>query len=206
MSTSIPSDAQAWSSWVSGQLFEQRTVLLSGELDDQTATDTAAQLMTLDALGDEHITVQVNSWGGSLEAAFAVIDTIDLLGVPVHTLCAGRAEGPVIGVVAAGAVRRSAPHARFRLCQPQFESRGTAGELAEWSLHCRRQLDRFCERLALATGRSVSGVTDDLEAGRYLSAEEARRYGLVDEVGRGSPPAKPARSSGPPLGFHLPRH
>lgn len=173
-----------WTAWMGAELFDRRIVLLSGELNDATAGGVVAQLMTLDATGDDHVTLQVNSWGGSLEAAFSVIDTIDLLGVPVHSVCLGRAEGPVVGVVAAAAHRRAAPHARFRLSQPRFETRGTAMELAEWSLQCRRQVDRFCERLAEASGQATSKILDDLETGRFLSAPEALRYGLIDAIGR----------------------
>jgi ATP-dependent Clp protease protease subunit len=189
--------------WVRSQLFERRIVLLSGELNDVTAGEVVAQLMTLDAIGDDHVTLQVNSWGGSLQAAFSVIDTIDLLGVPVHTVCVGRAEGPVVAVVAVGEHRRAAPHARFRLAQPRFDTRGTASELAEWSLQCQRQVDRFCDRLAEATHQSSGRIADDLEAGRFLSATEALRYGLIDDIGRSDradPPTPPR-----PLGFRPPR-
>jgi ATP-dependent Clp protease protease subunit len=188
-----------WTALMGARLFERRVVLLSGELNDALAGDIVAQLMTLDAMGDDHVTLQVNSWGGSMEAAFSVMDTIDLLGVPVHTECVGRAEGPVTGVVAVGSRRRAAPHARFRLTPPRFEARGTAMELAEWSLHCQRQLDRWCDRLAEATGQAATRVAGDLDAGRYLSASEALRYGLVDEVGQRR--GQPAR---PPLGFRPP--
>jgi ATP-dependent Clp protease protease subunit len=182
---------------VQSRLFERRIVLLSGELDDNRAGQVAAQLMTLDATGDDHVTLQVNSWGESLQAAFAVMDTIDLLGVPVHSVCVGRAEGPVVGIVAIAANRRAAPHARFRLSQPRFETSGTALELAEWSLHCQRQLDRYCERLAEATHQPSTRIAADLESGRFLSAADAVRYGLIDEVGR----PEPADHRDRPFGF-----
>ena len=188
-----------WTDFLEARLFAQRIVLLSGELSDGSAGDVVAQLMALDATGDEHVTLQVNSWGGTLSAAFSVMDTIDLLGVPVHVECAGRAEGPVVGVVAVGSARRAAPHARFRLCQPRFEANGWASELAEWSLHCQRQLDRWCDRLAEATGQPAARLADDLEAGRYLSAPEAQHYGLIDDIGRRR--LDPTEASRPPLGF-----
>ena len=182
-------------------LFERRVVLLSGELTDEAAGHVVAQLMTLDATGDEAIVLQVNAWGGTLDAAFSVMDTIDSVGVPVQTACVGRAEGPAVGVVAVGAHRRAGSHARFRLCQPQFATSGTAAELAEWSLHCRRRLDRFADRLAQATGRPSAAIIDDLDRGRFLSADEAMRYGLIDDVGVNRPDVGPHRRR---LGFARP--
>src|SRR5579872_4915072 len=76
-----------WGEAVRSRLFEHRTILIRGVLDDATATQAAAELMTLDATGDSRVTVHLDAAGGTLEAAFAVMDVIDLLGVPVHVLC-----------------------------------------------------------------------------------------------------------------------
>ena len=187
--------------WMNAELFARRVVLVSGVLDDAAAGEIAVQLMTLDASGDDHITLQVNASGTNLQAAFTVMDTIDLLGVPVHALCVGRAEGPAVGVIAIAHQRRAAPHASFRLSPPRFESAGTASEVAEWSLHCQRQFDRFCDRLAAATGQSSGRIADDLEASRTLSAREAVRYGLIDTIGHGGG-HQPPRSR--PFGFQVP--
>ena len=164
------------------QLFERRIVFLRGPLDDAVAGDIAAQLMTLDASGDEPVQLHVDSPGGPLEPAFVLIDTIGLLGVPVHAVCVGRAEGAAVGVLAAAEVRRAAPHARFRLCQPTETAAGTAGDLESWMTHKQQQLDEFHRHLAGATGRPFELVEADTEHGRYLSAEEAVAYGLVHEI------------------------
>ena len=167
---------------VRSQLFARRIVLLHGTLDDELAGHVAASLMTLDAAGDERITLQVDSGDGSLTGAFTVIDTIDLVGVPVHTVCLGRAEGPALGVVAAGTHRAATPHARFRFREPHASVAGTAADLEHWAHHHQQQLARFVERLVEATGQPAEHIEADLAAGRYLDAEQALHYHLIDEV------------------------
>lgn len=174
--------ATDWADAVRSRLFEHRTIMIRGVLDDATASQAAAELMTLDATGDSRVTVHLDAAGGTLEAAFAVMDVIDLLGVPVHVLCVGRAEGPAIGVVAVASRRASSPNARFRLCDPEATMQGSAADLARWAEHHIEQLRRFHERLARAVRRPVDEVARDCEAGRYLSAQEALRYGLIDEI------------------------
>ncbi len=164
------------------QLFERRIVFLRGALDDALAGDTAAQLMTLDASGDDPVQLHVDSPGGPLEPAFVLIDTIGLLGVPVHALCVGRAEGAALGVLAAAELRRAAPHARFRLSQPDEKVRGVARDIETWVAHKQRMLDEFHRHLAAATARPLEQVEADTAAGRYLDADEAVTYGLVHEV------------------------
>jgi ATP-dependent Clp protease protease subunit len=164
------------------RLFERRVVFLSGNLDESLASRVAAELMTLDGTGDEPVNLQIDCGGGTLEAAFVVMDVIDLLGVPVHATCAGRAEGPPVGVLAVASRRIAAPHARFRLTEPQSSFHGTASELTTWVGYHQRQLDRFYDRLSAATGRPARDIAADSRDGRYLDAEEARRAGLVDEI------------------------
>jgi len=187
-----------WSEMIRGRLFGQRIVLIRGLLDDATANQAAAELMTLDATGDERVTIHLDASGDTVEAAFAVMDVIDLLGVPVHVRCLGRAEGPAIGVLAVAAHRAATPHARFRLADPHVAAQGSASDLARFAAHHLAQLSRFHQRVATATRRPAAEVAADSAAGRYLDAEGALRYGLLDElVGpRGSVRALPGRNVG----------
>lgn len=165
-------------------LLERRTVMVEGTLDDDAAGRIAAELMTLDATGDDHIKLLLNCAGGSLGAALTVMDVIDLLGVPVHATCIGRAEGPPVGVIAVAARRDAVRHAQFRLCEPSQEFRGRADDVVRWAEQRREQLDRFCRRLATAMCRPPSWVANAIEEGRYLDAGEAVRDGIVDELAR----------------------
>jgi ATP-dependent Clp protease protease subunit len=187
-----------WGAVVRDRLFQHRTVLLRGVLDDGAATRAAAELMTLDATGDSRVTLHLDAWGGTLEAAFAVMDVIDLLGVPVHALCTGRAEGPAVGVVAVAARRACTPHARFLLRDAEATMQGSAADLSRWAEHHIGQARRFHERVASAVQRPVEDVARDCGAGRYLTADEALAYRLVDEVAsaRASVYPLPGRSVG----------
>jgi ATP-dependent Clp protease, protease subunit len=171
-----------WADSIRGRLFEHRTILLRGTLDDAVANQAAAELMTLDATGDSRITLHVDLAGGSLEAAFTVMDVIDLVGVPVHVLCSGRAEGAAVGVVAVAGRRAAAPHARFRLADPEGVMSGSATDLSRWADHHLAQLHRFHERIAAAVKKPAGKVAADFDERRYLTAAEALRYGLIDEI------------------------
>lgn len=175
-----PGAGPPWADQLRGQLAARRIVMLRGFLDDDLAGQVAAELMMLDATGDDAVTLHVDSEGGPLHAAFAVIDTIDVLGVPVEAVCVGRAEGSAVGVVAAAPLRRAARHARFRLSEPASSVAGRAAELEAWAEHHQAQLARFVEGLADATGRPGEHIEADLSAGRWLDAPAAVSYGLVD--------------------------
>jgi ATP-dependent Clp protease protease subunit len=177
-------DVTSWNDDMRARLLERRTVLMSGDLDDRMAGDIAAQLMLLDATGDGSVQLQIDCSGRSLDAAFAVMDTIDLLGVAVHVTCIGRAEGAAVGVLAVGHRRAVAEHARIRLCDPEITVEGTASQIAAYVTHATERGTYFHHRLAAATHRKLEDVAEACREGRYLSAEEALSFGLVDEIAR----------------------
>jgi ATP-dependent Clp protease protease subunit len=175
--------------WMRAQLWERRTVALTGVLDDRAATAAAAELMSLDASGDDAVFLHVDCVGGTLEAAFTVIDTIDLLGVPVRARCVGRAEGVGAGIVAVAHHRSATPHSRFKLSLPDVSFGGSATDLEASAREHQRRMESFVSRLALATGQPFEHVEADLERGRWLDADEALEYGLIDEIERPEPAA-----------------
>jgi ATP-dependent Clp protease protease subunit len=163
-------------------MFGRRVLFLFGDLDDRRAGDLAMALMALDADGEEPITLHIDSSGGPLDASLSVMDTIDLLSVPVHATSSGRVEGSAIGVLAACERRRASTNARFRFGLQQDSFAGAATDAEKWIRQHRDRLDRFVTRLSQACGQPRGRLHADIEAGRYLDAEEALRYGLIDEV------------------------
>ncbi|MDA8300197.1 MAG: ATP-dependent Clp protease proteolytic subunit [Actinomycetota bacterium] len=176
------SPGEASMPFLDAQLLERRVVRVWGALDNRAVNRACAELMALDATGDAAVSLYISSSGGPLPPALALIDTMDLLGVPVNVTCLGAAEGTAVGVVAVGARRVAAPHARFHLREPEVEASGNAAQMAAWAEHHGSELARFVARLAEATGRPAEHVEADLSFGRWLSAGEALAYGLVDFV------------------------
>jgi ATP-dependent Clp protease protease subunit len=164
------------------ELFARRTVMVATELDDQTASRVAAELMTLDALGDDHIDLWVNCAGGTLEAALTVMDVIDLLAVPVHATCLGRADGPVVGVLTVADHRAAAPHSRLRFDAPRTTVSGRVGDVVAAADDLRRRRVDFCARIARATGQSPAWVDAALHDRRAFEPVEAVRAGLIDDI------------------------
>lgn len=185
--------------WLRRQLFDRRVLLVSGVLDEATATEVAASVMTLDALGDDPIRLNIDSPEGAVGAALALMDVIDLCGVPVHGTGLGLVAGPAVGVLAVCARRTLSPHARLRLVEPRANARGSATELQALAQSHLDQWTAFCRRLSAATGQAAARVREDAAAGRFFSAEEALAYGLVDEVA--APDANLLRLPGRRIGF-----
>jgi ATP-dependent Clp protease, protease subunit len=169
--------------WLQANLFDRRQVFLSGTLDAAKATSLTAQLMTLDALGAEPITLYVDSPDATLEAAFALIDTLKLLRGETHAHCLGRLGGPSVAVLAVADRRSASPNARFRLAQPRISLAGTADHLSAESHHFQDLLRRLQVELADATGQPLEEVALDLRRERYLDAQAALAYGLIDTIG-----------------------
>ena len=177
-----PSSLRRLSAWLQEKLFERRIVLVTGRLDADLAAGAAAALITLDAIGDEPIELHLDSPDGTLESAFVLIDTIDLLHATLLAHCRGQVGGPAIGVAAAADHRSASPHTRFRLFQPTGQFSGTPDQIAS---HSRQQQDllwRFHARLAQLTGRPAEEIAEDMRRGLYLDAREALDYGLIDEI------------------------
>jgi ATP-dependent Clp protease, protease subunit len=185
--------------WMRLRLLERRVVTLVGPLDDLHANDIGATLMTLDADGDGSIELRIDSPGGPTGAALALMDIIDLLGVVVRAWCTGQAAGSAVGVLAVCHQRTISPHARVHLAEPRIEFEGDARRLERLANEHADRWALFCRRLAAATGRTAEQIADDAAGGRFLSAEDAVAYGIVDQVA--TPDTPIARLPQRPLGF-----
>lgn len=181
------------SDWLDGELYRRRTVQLAGPLDDETGARLAATLMAMDGEGDEAVELRLTSSSGSMEAAFSLIDTVDLLGVPVRATALGAVFGPAGFVLAVCPTRRAAPSARIRLSAPTFSHEGRPDDLVRGAEADRVRLDDLTERLAAICGRPAPEIAADIRTGRTFTAVEAVEAGLVDEVAFGSRQVDSAR-------------
>jgi ATP-dependent Clp protease, protease subunit len=164
------------------EMFARRVVFLTVQLDATLAMRTAAELMTLDAAGADPIDVHVGCPDGTLEAALSIMDTLDLLQAPTRGHALGEVGGPAIGIVAVCRQRTAAPHAGFHLAEPKAQFAGPSEQIVAAAEQHRRLLDRFRSRLARATGQSEAEIAAALQQGRYLSAQEAVDFGLIDAI------------------------
>jgi ATP-dependent Clp protease protease subunit len=184
------------------RLLAQRVVLLHGPLDDLSVTRVAAELMTLDAEGDDAVTLRVDCGEAALAPALTLMDVIELMGVPVRALCLGQVGSGAIGVVAVCAHRSALPSTRFSLCEPVSQLEAHVRNVAQWAELRADERQRFCARVGAAAGRPPATVEEDLERGRFLGAAEAVEYGILDEVCQpDSPVRRLPGAEPPPMGF-----
>jgi ATP-dependent Clp protease, protease subunit len=164
-------------------LLKRRTIMLDRALDDEAAMLVAAQLIALDGESSDPITLVVNSPGGPLDAAVALLDSLDLVRGPLDTTCLGRADGTAAAVAASGTGRRRiGAGARLRLRFADLELSGPGHRLDDELARHRDQHAALVDRLAAATGHDRTEVARDVDAGRLFTADEAVAYGLADEV------------------------
>jgi ATP-dependent Clp protease protease subunit len=192
-------DETDWTQTLAQRLFEQRVVLLHGPLDDASVARTSADLMTLDAEGDEPVSLRIDCGEGSLSLALTLMDVIELMGVPVRALCLGQVGGAAIGVLAVCPHRAAMPSTRFVLREPTTQMEVHVRNAAQWSEMRSDERRRFCARVAEAVGQPPERVEEDMTRGLLMGTSEAVSYGLLDEVCR--PEAEIRRLPGPPIGF-----
>ncbi len=168
------------------KLFEERIIFLGVQIDDASANDVMAQLLTLEAIDpDRDITIYINSPGGSMTSMMAIYDTMQYIQPEIQTFCLGQAASAAAVLLAAGTKgkRMALPNSRILIHQPAVESGyGQSSDLeiqAREILRMRTAMERV---IAHHTGRSEDQVRRDVERDKFFTAEEAKDYGLVDEV------------------------
>jgi ATP-dependent Clp protease protease subunit len=178
-----PADGPGLSHWLEERLFDRRIVMLQGPLTGASASQTAAALLTLDALSPEPVQLHLATPDGELSAAFTVVDAIDAMRAPLHATVTAQVGGAAVAILAAAGHRLAYPHARIRLAEPRATTMaGTAVEVAAAAGQYLRELEELAVRLAEVTGQPRSRIEDDLSIGRTLTADQAREYGLIDEI------------------------
>ncbi len=167
------------------RLLKERIVFLGTEVDDTVANLIMAQLIHLEAEDPtKDISIYINSPGGSITALFAIYDTMEYIKPDVSTLCMGQAASAAAVLLSAGTKgkRYALPHARILIHQPHGQAGGQAVDIeiqAKEILRYRRLLD---ELLAKHTGQPLEKVSKDTDRDFIMTAEEAKAYGIVDEI------------------------
>ncbi|MEO7367360.1 MAG: ATP-dependent Clp endopeptidase proteolytic subunit ClpP [Gemmatimonadaceae bacterium] len=170
---------------VFSRLLMDRIIFLGTPINDDVANVVIAQLLFLEADNPERdIHVYINSPGGSVSAGMAIYDTMQFLKSPVNTNCMGLAASMGSFLLAAGrpGKRSALPHARIMIHQPSGGTQGTASDIeiqAREILYLRGKMN---ELMAKHTGRPVEQIERDMDRDRFMSADEAKAYGIIDNV------------------------
>ncbi|MBI3312588.1 MAG: ATP-dependent Clp endopeptidase proteolytic subunit ClpP [Candidatus Omnitrophica bacterium] len=170
------------------RLLKDRIIFIGSGIDDMVANLVIAQMLFLQ-MEDPHkdINVYINSPGGIVTAGLAIYDTMQFVKPDVATYCIGQAASMGSILLAGGTKgkRYSLPEARIMIHQPWGGTQGTASDISIQAKEILRMKDRLNEILAKHTGQKLEKVKTDTDRDFFMSAEEAKEYGLVDEVFRG---------------------
>lgn len=166
-------------------LLENRIVFLIGEINYGRAAEVIMKLLYLDNLKrGREISLYINSPGGSVDDTMAIYDTMRFVGSPVATYCIGRAQSGGALILAAGSAgnRFALPHAKVMLHQPWGGVTGQAADIKIQAEEILKSKKLLSEIFAKHTGQPVEKIIEETERDRYMSALEAKEYGLIDEV------------------------
>ena len=166
------------------RLLKNRIILLSGEINDDVANVIIAQLLYLDSLGQNDISLYINSPGGSITSGMAIYDTINFIKSDVSTTCVGMAASMAAFLLSCGkkGKRYCLPNAEVMIHQPLGGVQGQATEIdivAKRIIKLRHKLNNI---LAKNTNRTLKQIEKDTDRDYYMSAEEALEYGIIDEI------------------------
>jgi len=167
------------------RLLKDRVVMLTGEVNDETASAIVAQLLYLEAQDpDKDISFYINSPGGSVTAGLAILDTMEHIRCDVSTICVGMAASMGAVLLAAGTPgkRKILPHAETMIHQPLGGAGGQATDVLIHARHLERTRTRLTDMLQEYTGQDREKLAQDMERDCFMDAEESVAYGLVDEV------------------------
>ena len=167
------------------RLLKERVIFLSGEVEDRMANLIVAQLLFLESEDPKKdINIYINSPGGSVTAGMAIYDTMQFIKPDVRTLCIGQACSMGAFLLAGGAAgkRAALPNARVMIHQPLGGFRGQASDIQIHAQEILKIKQTLNERLAFHTGQSIERIEKDTDRDNFMSAEEAKAYGLVDDV------------------------
>lgn len=166
------------------RLLKNRIILLSGEIDDILANTVVAELLYLDSLSHEDISIYINSPGGNVTSGFAIYDTMNFIKSDVSTICLGMAASMAAFLLSSGkeGKRYALPNSEVMIHQPLGGASGQATEIKIAAEHILKTKKKLNEILAKNTGKSIKQIENDTDRDNYLTANDAKNYGLVDKI------------------------
>ncbi len=166
------------------RLLKNRIILLSGEIDDILANTVVAELLYLDSLSNEDISIYINSPGGNVTSGFAIYDTMNFIKSDVSTICLGMAASMAAFLLSSGkeGKRYALPNSEVMIHQPLGGASGQATEIKIAAEHILKTKKKLNEILAKNTGKSIKQIENDTDRDNYLTANDAKDYGLVDKI------------------------
>ena len=170
---------------VYSRLLKDRVIFLGTPIDDTVANIIIAQLLHLESEdADKDVSIYINSPGGEITGLFAIYDTMQFIKCDVHTICIGQAASAAAVLLAAGAhgKRFILPHSRVLIHQPHGGAQGQAVDIEIQAKEIVRMRESLDQLLAYHTGQTVEKVANDTDRDFIMGAEEAKAYGIVDEV------------------------
>lgn len=167
------------------RLLDDNIIMLDGEVTDESASLCVAQLLYLSAKDDaKDINMYINSPGGSVSAGLAIVDTMNLIPNDVNTIATGLAAsmGAMILLSGTKGKRNALPHAEVMIHQPLGGAQGQATDIAIRANHILRTRETLYSMMSDATGKDIDEIAEACERDNFLTAEEARDFGLIDHI------------------------
>lgn len=166
------------------RLLKNRIVLLSGEIDDNLSNSIVAQLLYLDSINHDDISLYINSPGGSVTAGMAIYDTMNFVKSNVSTICIGMAASMAAFLLSSGenGKRYILPNAEVMIHQPLGGAQGQATEIKIAAEHILKLRDKLNKILSKNTNQSLETIVLDTERDNFMDSDEALKYGLVDKI------------------------
>ena len=166
------------------RLLKDRIIILTGEIDDNSANIVVAQLLYLDSINNNDISLYINSPGGSITAGMAIYDTMNFIKSDVSTICLGMAASMGAFLLSSGTKgkRYCLPNSEVMIHQPLGGASGQATEIKIAAEHILKIKEKLNKILASNTNKDIKTIEIDTERDNYLSSEEALQYGLIDQI------------------------
>ena len=166
------------------RLLKDRIIILNGEIDDNLSNSVVAQLLYLDSINHDDISLYINSPGGSITSGMAIYDTMNYIKSDVNTICIGMAASMAAFLLASGqsGKRYCLPNSEVMIHQPLGGAQGQATEIKIAAERILKLKDKINTILSKKTGKSLKQIENDTERDNFMTSEEALNYGLIDKI------------------------